>query len=689
MIRRHRRSVSLALALSVALVTADEVSAVHRTFEPTAGSSVAVGVQIDRAEFVKRFRDAMRVGDLQTMSRLFKSEQNHAIGWIIDTCQRMATNPSEGLAKDLQAQKDTWEETYETRFVSKMERFYAFLRPDAIGTLNGLAVDGAEASNRGRGLLADPQAKDRMKQIEDVVAEARRILEYTEQLGDKYLSSEMWLLVADLSAPTRIPEKDANLGRALEGYTKFLSYREEIELSDDVNRRAKNAIEELERLGGEIGGGKGPTAEVSVGTGSSVPGAPVFESTATTKFARPSYLADDLYLTWNTLWIAGAKGTATFGRMENGPTVERTGAAKIEVTGSDGVTKEYSLNNRIQLAETTVGRGDEQRPWAFLLVDPGAQEFFHTVPMNMAAGNEGLALNVSPAASMLYDVNGTEVRVIDDNLDGVYGGPDMTYVWPGMRKGEFESQFDTMLVGKSKRAVPFSRLAQVDGEWFQLEPEFKGRTLRYAPVEMRTGTLKLSAKGADIAWYVVEGEDDLEGVRFDLAGARKGVEVPVGRYHLLSVGVRKGKRSSMLKAFATPPAENPSISVSPDDETEMTAGSPYTFDFDFFVEGNEVEVKGESVVVVGAGGERYHRIWSARAEPEIEVRKAGSSRGSSVGKLQAVWNQQEVVDVGTARAWKALDATAPSRHGSEVEMRLSEKNDLFGKIESDWLPPKD
>ncbi|MHC4895262.1 MAG: hypothetical protein ACYTFV_18370, partial [Planctomycetota bacterium] len=162
-----------------------------------------------------------------------------------------------------------------------------------------------------------------------------------------------------------------------------------------MNRRAKNAIEELERLGGEIGGGKGPTAEVSVGTGSSVPGAPVFESTATTKFARPSYLADDLYLTWNTLWIAGAKGTATFGRMENGPTVERTGAAKIEVTGSDGVTKEYSLNNRIQLAETTVGRGDEQRPWAFLLVDPGAQEFFHTVPMNMAAGNEGLALNVS------------------------------------------------------------------------------------------------------------------------------------------------------------------------------------------------------------------------------------------------------------------------------------------------------
>jgi hypothetical protein len=658
---------------------------------PPAPWAVATPTQDAYAEFLKRFRDAQRVGDRNTMQRLFKSEQPQAIWWIIDTAMRMGSEPSEALAKDMQLQKETWWSAFETRFADKMERFYAFLRPQAQNAIRSMAVDATEVSSVARGLLADQQAERRIERIKDYRERAKGLALRFEELGDRYFAGEMWFVAGECSGPDHIPDKEADLGLALEAFGKFLEHRDEIELVDNLNQTAEDSIKRFEALGAVAGAGAGPTASIEVGSSASAPGAPEIEDKVS-KLERPCYLTDEVYLTWNAIWVPGMDGEVTFPRMDkSGVRVKRTGAASIQVIGSDGSTADVSLNNTIQLVRTVVGRGDEQREWAFLVADPGTQEYFNTVPMNMAAGAEGQSLYVAPAASQVFEVGGEAVRVFDDDIDGVFGGPGQGYVWPGMQgdKGEQELQFDSMLVGKSKRAVPFSRLVQIADQWYQLEPEYGGKIMRHAPVTLRTGTLELQAKGADFAWYVVEGLDELAGVRFDLAQARRGVTVPVGRYRLISAGLRAGKRADIMKATVAPPLGEDAgvVFVAPDAEAAFVAGAPYGFDFKAYVEGDELAIDGESVVVVGAGGERYHRIWNARNEPDVELRKPGSGRGTKVGSLKAVWTTQEIIDVGPTRAWKPLDARVPNRFGAAVEIRLLEKNNLFGKIESDWKPP--
>ncbi|MEO0651335.1 MAG: hypothetical protein AAFZ65_11730, partial [Planctomycetota bacterium] len=641
-------------------------------------------------KFIEKFRSALKIGDQRTMTQLFKTQQINAIRWILGTCQRMRTNPTDDLARDLVAQKRSWEYAYnKSRFVSHQEEFWAFKSKKQIDELNGMATEAAEIAQLGRELLVDETAENRSKRIKTVVTRAAELAKAFEERGDKYQASEMYIVVADLSAPYFIPTRDANLGRAIEAFTKFLELRGDVELVDDGNKRAKTAIDDLERMGA-VAGEAAPSAGIEFGKAVALRGEPEVEEEVT-KLQRPSYLTDELYLTWTGLWLPGVDGTANFPRIDDGPTITRTSASSVVVVGTDGESQELSLSNRIQLVETTIGRGGAQRPWAFLLADPGANEFFHQVQMNMAAGNEGLALYAAPAASMTYEIAGDALRVFDDNLDGVYGGGWQAYEWSArgwMQPKEAEYQFDSMLVGRSKRAIPFSRLVQVRDQWYQLEPSNGGTTMRATPATLVTGKAKLVAKGTDFAWFIIEGEEELEGVRFDLAGARKGLEVPVGRYHMLSAGLREGKRQSIMKAYASPPIGFNTISVLREGETEFVAGAPFSFDCDVTVDEDEIVVHGNTLTVVGAGGERYHRIWNARNEPEVEIRAVGG-RGKSVGAMQTLWSSQEVIDVGVDRGWKPLDLTVDNKFGDTIEIRFVEKkNDLFGKIEGEWFQPK-
>jgi hypothetical protein len=641
-------------------------------------------------EFMQRFRDALSVGDRRTMERLFEREQTLAIAYVITTAMDMGSNPNEQLAKELEAQKKAWEAVYETRFVSNMERYYAFLRPQVRDTLREKAREFVTLAAEARPVLNNRDSERRQERLPTYRARSEEFAKFFDDEGvkDRYYAGEAWLLVADLANGDYVPKEIQNGSLALEAYRKSLAHREEIGLVNDDNDRIEKTIERLEEIGFAEGGGAAPTAAIELGSARLADGE--FEAEdEVTRLERPSYLTDEVYLTWNRVVIEGPKGSTGVTGVKDGPTLERTGAASIRITGSDGESQELSLNNTIQLVRTTVGTGSEQRPWGFLIVDPGAQEFFNTVPMNMAAGANFLTLHLAPAASRKFEIGGEEVRVFDDNLDGIYGGPVTRYGRPGVATGEYDAAFDSMLVGRSKRAVPFSRLVEIDDQWYQLEPVDGGLRLRHTPATLRTGTLRLEADGVEFDWYVVEGLEELEGAMFDLADARRGLEVPVGTYRLVSAGVREGKRSNVAKAIAVPPLEDAAtVSVPPDGEATVVGGEPYGFDFEFRLEKGEIVIDGTSVTVVGAGGERYHRIWNARPEPKIEIRKAGSTRGREVGAMQTVWNTQEIIDVGVDRAWKPLDARVDNPHGAEVEVRLVEEgNDLFDDIEGTWRGP--
>jgi hypothetical protein len=103
---------------------------------------------------------------------------------------------------------------------------------------------------------------------------------------------------------------------------------------------------------------------------------------------------------------------------------------------------------------------------------------------------------VAPAGSLLTTIAGTPVRVLDDNMDGAYGSAPGTYGYQGLVQGYFQPEMDSIVVGESKVAVPWSEYIQVGEAWFMLESAKFGNELRATPApEVQTGTLKLDLKG--------------------------------------------------------------------------------------------------------------------------------------------------------------------------------------------------
>jgi hypothetical protein len=643
---------------------------------------------LTRPELVFQFRQARGTGDLRAMAQLLRQNQAVAITWIIDTATSMGTHPSDELAEDLQSQKRAWREAYKTGFVDHMEQYYQFLRHELRATHQQLQHEYLRIREKSDALTKDRQAASRTTQLEAFAAELRKVAEAFEELGDHYYAAECWLVAGNNVNEHTLSEQEANLGLALLAYQRFLEHRKAIELEDGTTSIVETKVEYYESLGAAAGEAKGPTASITLGSALVAP-ATVVHQADLEAVVRPSYFTDSVHLTWRALWLPGEDGSTAIDGVAGGPRLVRTGAAEIRVEPVEGEPQTLSLGGQQQLVETWVGTGDDRLPWSFLLMDTGNEEYFHTIKVDLSPGVQGLSLYVAPSASAVYELAGMRVQIFDDNLDGFYGSAPRLYSFPGMAKGEFEALVDSVLVDGEKRAVPYSEYLTLGGSWYRLEPQIGGKSLKATPATLRTGTVKFEPKGLEYDSFLVRGTEELSGAVFDLAGAKRGLALPVGRYQVLGGLVRQGKRSEIEKAVITPPLDNPGFLVKPDEETVVSAGAPFGFDFDYSVEGEELTVLGESIVVVGAGGERYHKIWRARVEPEISLRRAGSGRGSKGESMQLVWETQGLDEIGLTRAWKPRDRTVANKFGAEVEVQLLEKkNKLFGKIESVWKAPE-
>jgi hypothetical protein len=293
------------------------------------------------------------------------------------------------------------------------------------------------------------------------------------------------------------------------------------------------------------------------------------------------------------------------------------------------------------------------------------------------------------AGSMVGSLGGTDIRVIDENLDGLYGGQAWSWEYLGLTKGNLHWELDSVVLGGSKRALPWSELLQVGDQWYRMAAPDAGTRLEATPVEVPTGKLKLDFKGPSVSWLVVQGAGALERCYYDVASEKGGVEVPAGTYSLLVGEVRKGKKQQTAKALMVPGTSTPTWTVEAGKTTEVALGGPFGFDFQTAGAEEAVTVLGKSVVITGAHGERYERPWNCRARPEVEIRKPGSKKGNKPEEMDVVLDMLEMNDsggfaFGQQDAWFPLDTTF-AFSGEEYEVRLSEKkNPLFGKIESEW-----
>jgi hypothetical protein len=643
-----------------------------------------------------QFERAMKINAKPEMARLVKQDDRMAVGWVLDTCERISEGSSEELETFIAALEEAWETSMKTKFVRRVYEYFSLIDP-AIKRERTKLTERYEADREK--YEANLEKKDGptfTRLSNEFEAYAKAFVE----LGDHYFASQAWYLYAECWME-RQRGSDANNFKACAGYKAMLEHRDKIELQDTYYISVQTVYKELKAKGFDQGeaeaaakGGPGPGVVAAASSASVKLGFEVVEEIDA--FERPSYYADELFPVWNALALQKKGSSAKFLAMPEGPTVLRVGANEVMVdSDGDGTGEvEIPITGNVMPVELELSIEGKKQPWAFLAVVGNQQSTFQGLQMNLAPDDQNMSIYVFAAGSMLGDLDGVPIRVIDDNMDGVYGSSkpeSYGHIGLVLEQKMFQPEIDSIVVGDAKRALPWSEFVDVGGQWYHLEPQPGGQELKATKVDLETGTFELKFKGGKPTWLVLQGTGQFENSYFDVAGASK-VAVPAGYYKLCFGVLSKGKKQQMLKAviLGGPKTE---WKVEKGGTTTIELGAPFAFDFEYETADESITVRGTSVHVLGAAGERYGRLWNCVARPEASYRKAGTKKGSKPDKMRLLESQEQITLINNERpgegwtaAWFPLDIVLEKdADETDVEVQLVEdKNKLFGKIESEW-----
>ncbi len=648
---------------------------------------------LTQAEWRKSFTQAMTIGSSKEMERLFKKNDHFAAEWIIETAEAISSAPSDLLFKRMDAFRKAWKAALKTDFCNKMEVYFSLLDPATKRARHRLRADYAKKTVLYHDNMNGEKLSHKFTALGMGFEEVGKAF---IDLGDHYFASRCFHFAANCYEEPALGKANADLKRACKNFAAYFKASEEIELKDRLYVQTEERYKVLvglgfgeESEGGESGeGGKGPGKAVAKTAGPAVTMEMKFDLVdKLSAYLRPSYFFDDIYPIWNALSLNKKGSRTTITRIENGPDVLRVGSADIQVdTDRDGEGDvDLPIRGRLAPVVVEIGEGTAKRKWAFLAITGGETDTYQNVQVNLSPNDDLMSIYYAPAGSMVGEVGGTTLRILDDNVDGVYGSPAVAYGHIGLSKGHYQPEMDSMVIGKSKRALPFSEYVQIGKQWYSLEVLDGGKKVQATPQNIPTGKLKLKFKGPKPQFVIVRGEARFENSYFDLSSGKE-VEVPTGRYNLYFGMVSKGKKQQVLKSIILPSDTPNTWTISKEGETvEVQLGAPFGFDFKTEVSDTQVTVVGQSVCVTGVAGERYERIWGAVARPEMSYRVKGSKRGSK-GEEMDIVQDQDALYKSWKQAWFPLDLTVTKRASeTDVEVQLSQKkNKLFGSISSVW-----
>lgn len=670
-----------------------------------AGPAAAV-FEIGDPAFKERFKKAMADKKPAEMTRLVKDDEREAELWIVRACEVLADRADPEEEAFFTAIHDAWKTAFKCEFPVRYREWFKGLDAAARRERKELVNRWDKVRNE---FVANKEARDGFAFLQ-ILEEVEQLGAYFEQVGDQWHSSEAWLVYA-ACLDEALRGESADFSKAARGYEYAIAAREKFDCKDGAHADALKRKEELAKKlagaeapagdsgkGGDAGGGKpadpaAPAAPVDLGPPLKTPLA--FEPLSSVEqFVRPYYFADEIFAIWNPIQLKGNGSTSPIPRVEGAPLVHRVGTAdvRMDVDGDgkgDGKADEkVPMTNTSTPVRVMLGQGETARPWAFFAYVGGNQENYQGVTMNLEATKEQVTIYVLSAASVVGNVAGTQIRLIDDTSDGKYGEEPQTYGYVGLTSGTFQPDLDSMVIGAGKRARPWSEQVEIGGKWYKLEEQLEGRELTAAPIAPETGVLKLDYKGGTAPAYVIlRGTGDLKNCYFDLVeGGAKGVTVPVGRYQLFYGEVRKGKKKQVQKAVILPGKAGVNYDVKRGGTTTVTLGAPFKFDFALSkTDEGLATVQGRSVCVVGSAGERYERSWNCVPRPEIFWRKKGTKAPSKPVRMPFMMDSNAFEKMGWEASWFPLDAEVDTKEKGEVEFQLADKkHDLFGKVESDW-----
>lgn len=633
------------------------------------------------ADFMNKFREAMKINATEEMTSLVKKRQHDAVNSIVSICESIAHSPTEKLETEIDALRKAWKRAHDTRFVDIMYEYFSLLDPRFKASRSKLI---RQYSIKYKEFVDASATKDATK-LPGIGVDMQAYGKNFEEFGDWYMASNCWYHYALCFDEELRGKKGADLNRAAEGFGKTVEGREKIDLKDSTYLQSKVRYDVLGDIAEKA---KPKIAEAKAESTISV--LTTFEVVPTLEeIQRPLYTCDELYQMWASIFLAGNGSNGKVMSLGDlSPMVFRDAAAKasMDVDGDGTGELEISVKGDVSPVVFKIGAGDEEREVAFLATVGKQKANYQGFEMDLGPQQASMMIYIAPAGSVTGNLAGTSFRVIDDNLDGIYGSLPLQWAYMGTREGNYQLDMDSVVIGNEKRARPWSQFQLIGEQWYKFETTRAGLEFKVAPVDVGTGTIKLKYKGpAKPDFLVIQGEGELEWSYFDLlSGGKKGLEVPSGTYHLCLGQISKGKRQQMMKALVLPSEEMTTWIVGEGETVEVELGQPYGFDFEYSQGYNDFEVVGQSIVVTGMGGETYQRLWNCVVQPEVHVRKKGSTRGAKEEKLRPAGSQQEMDD--WINGWfpfsKKIDK---SKKGDDLELMLFEKkNKLFGKIESTW-----
>lgn len=643
--------------------------------------------------FKEKFLKLMEKQQKPEMEKLVKSESKAAVEWIVKANEILAERPDDpSLGPFLTDLSAAWKASMKSNFPDKFHEYLSKVEGDNKKERPGLrkrfdvAVGQFEGNSEKKDAYVYAQIADEL----EVVGFA------FEQIGDQYFASETWLVYSACYDET-LRTTGADLKRALAGLERAIAARAKVELNDtkkdDAEKRKTALVSKTPKPSGGGPGadspGEGPT---DAGTTLEVP--LTFEVVPSTEtYQRPCYDVDENFITWRGVNLKANGSTAVMDGLGEGPKFIRLGPADVRIDGDGDGKGDGAADTKLALTGTILpvkfhlGTGASARPWACLAVTAGQQEVYQSIQLNMSPTDQALNLYVLSAASLVGTLDGVPIRIIDETMDGLYGSVPESYGFAGLSKGFYQPYLDCMLVGASKRARPWSEIAEVNGKWWKFEMGTVSKAIKASPIKTDTGTLKLEFKGPNPPSYlIVKGSGSFKDCYYDVVeGGAKGVQVPVGRYTLAYGEIRKGKKKQVQKCVILPPKSAPNYEVTKGGTTVIALGAPFGFDFTSRSEADKVAITGQTIAVTGSAGERYERLWQCVAHPEATWRKKGSKKAEKTVKLQHVMGSQQIEERGFESTWFPLDLEIDIKGLGEVEVQLvDKKHDLFGKIESDW-----
>jgi len=190
-------------------------------------------------------------------------------------------------------------------------------------------------------------------------------------------------------------------------------------------------------------------------------------------------------------------------------------------------------------------------------------------------------------------INGTVIRIIDDNMDGRIT----------------QDGADAIAIGDSPVAVPLQAVHQVGGKFYKLQVAEDGSSLTAAPLsDVKLGAVETPFKTAALKCLVLTGKEG----SFDVVTGGK-LGIPAGEYRLAYGMLASGQE--MLPIVPTQSAL--SYPIEADKLNVIRIGAPLKVDFMAGIAENGITVS-PPLQVLGAGGEQYAADWTNRAtQPHV------------------------------------------------------------------------